>query len=115
MNQYVCYLWSDHLTASADRGFFLGTIGQQEVQWKLQGNNRGRLLDQRSSGGRPVGDDAGRSSSQLGQSAAVLIAVVDLGYCRPRTVSVSRCRILPRRRLLRPRLRREQLEEFRGS
>ena len=36
-----------------------------------------------------------------------------VGYRRPRTIPVSRCRVLPRRRLLRPRLRRQQLQVFR--
>lgn len=38
----------------------------------------------------------------------------DMGHCRPRTLSITRCSILPGRRLLRPRLRRQQFQIIRN-
>ena len=39
----------------------------------------------------------------------------DMGHCRPRTLSITRRSILSGRRLLRPRLRRQQLQIIRNS
>lgn len=39
----------------------------------------------------------------------------DMGHCRSRALSITRRGILPGRRLLRPRLRRQQLQIIRNS
>lgn len=52
-----------------------GAVGQQEVQRKLQGDNWGRFPDQGSPGGRPVGDDAGRSLSVDRRRRYVMLTV----------------------------------------
>ena len=70
----------------------LSRKGQQEVQRKLQGHHRRRFPDQRGPRGRPPRDHAA------------------LGHRRPGALPVARRGLLPRRRLLRPRLRRQQLK-----
>jgi hypothetical protein len=102
MNQYVRLQHKQRTRQSRKRRSRTHTLtplrtGQQEVQRKLQGHHRRRFPDQRGSRGRPPRDHAA------------------LGHRRPGALPVARCGFLPRRRLLRSRLRRQQLKILRHS
>ena len=71
--------------------------GQQEILRLLQSHHRRRLPDKRSPRRRPPRDNA------------------TLGHRGPRTLPIARRSLLPRRRLLRPRLRCQQQQIFRHA
>jgi hypothetical protein len=54
-------------------------------------------------------------NNSWGRGGRGLMGLAALGYRRPGAFPVSGCGFLPRRGLLRPRLRREQRQELRGS
>jgi hypothetical protein len=102
------------------------TAGQQEIQHKLQSNNRGRLPHKRGHGRRPNSDHAGTSLFQLelhpmissstgSTSLTHLSPTLALGHRRPRALPIPGRRLLPRRRLLRPRLRRQHAQILRNT
>lgn len=84
------------------------SIGQQEVQCKLQGHYRRRFSHERGARRRPSGNNAGmctHSSRIRGELRINLL--IDLGYCGSRAISVFRCCILPGCGLLCSGIRRE--------
>jgi hypothetical protein len=89
--------------------------GQQEVQRQLQSHYRRRLSHKRGPGRRPTSYHAGAYTipSRSPSITARLTRSLALGYCRSGEIPIARCCFLPRCRLLRACLRRQQLQEFR--
>ena len=113
MNQYVC---RTRCTPFIPRSVAPGLIvksGQQEIQCKLQGNNWSGLLNKRGARRRSNSHNAGMWTRCIVGGRARANCCLALGYCRSRAIPVVRCGILQRCRLLRPGVRRQQLQELR--
>ena len=113
MNQYVCRTRSGpFIPRSVARGLIVKS-GQQEIQCKLQGNNRSGLFNKGGARRRSNSYNAGMWTCCIVAGRAKADCCLALGYRRSRAIPVARCGILQRGRLLRPCVRRQQLQELR--